>query len=424
MPGSHEVAHHDRAVLLFESGDVDPWFRTEMRELAATAETEIVGEFFARTHRRAGQPFLSAERGEELYQEVVERGANVVLVGADLSPGEHSELQGMVEVRVVDRSQLILDIFARRAHTREGKLQVELAQLNYLLPRLTGSGAEMSRLGGGVGTRGPGETKLESDRRRLRRRIGALMAEIDAVRKHREVARSGRKSLPFPSAALVGYTSAGKSTLLNVLSGADAAVDARLFSTLDPTTRRVVLPDGWGILITDTVGFIRDLPHTLIAAFRATLEEVREADVLIHVVDASHPAREAQMEAVRVTLEEIGAAGKPTVLVYNKSDLCPDTYELRRLVASEPLSCYISALRGEGLSHLMDRIASAVRGLLTRVEAVIPYSRSELLSASYDNGRVLQAEYREDGIHLVADVTGSFAGVLAPFRRDPGSGED
>jgi GTP-binding protein HflX len=424
MPGTHEVAHHDRAVLLFESGDVDPWFREEMRELARTAEVEVLAEFHARSHRRPGQPFLSAERGEELYQQVVELGANTVLVAADLSPGEHSELQEMVEVRVVDRSQLILDIFARRAHTREGKLQVELALLNYLLPRLTGAGTEMSRLGGGVGTRGPGETKLESDRRRLRRRIGVLAAEIDAVQKHREVARSGRKSLPFPSAALVGYTSAGKSTLLNVLSGADVAVDARLFSTLDPTTRRVVLPDGWGILITDTVGFIRDLPHTLIAAFRATLEEVREADVLVHVVDASHPARDAQIEAVRRTLEEIGAGGKPTVTVYNKSDLCSDTYELRRLVASEPLSCYISALKGEGLSHLMDRLAAAVRGLLTRVQAVIPYSRSELLSAAYDNGRVVQADYREDGIHLVADVTASFAGLLAPFRRDGRAGED
>lgn len=413
---THDVAHSDRALLLIESSEVDAWHVTEMRELARTARVEVVGEFFSRTRRRPGQRFISADRSEDLYREAVEAEVNAILVGSDLGPSEHSELHEAVGVRIVDRTQLILDIFAQRAHTREGKLQVELAQLNYLLPRLTGMGTEMSRLGGGVGTRGPGETKLESDRRRLRKRIASLSDEIDAVRKHRDVARAGRKALPFPSAALVGYTTAGKSTLLNALSGSSVEADAMLFSTLDPTTRRVVLPDGWAILITDTVGFIRDLPHTLIAAFRATLEEVRDADLLIHVVDASHPNRESQIEAVQQTLAEIGADHKPTVTVFNKIDRCQDTYELRRMVALDPSSCYVSALKRQGLGQLITKMSGALAGLLVHIEAVVPYDRSDLVAACYDNGHVLTADYREDGIHLSADLAREFAGHLAAYR--------
>ncbi len=387
-----------------------------MRELARSADVDVVGEFFSRVKRRPGQPFISSDRTEELYNEIIDTSCTVALVACDLQASEHAELQSEIGVRVVDRTQLILDIFAQRAHTREGKLQVELAQLSYLLPRLSGSGAEMSRLGGGVGTRGPGETKLESDRRRLRKRIDSLREEIDAIRKHREVSRSARKRLPFPSAVLVGYTSAGKSTLLNALSGAEVFADAQLFSTLDPTTRRVVLPDGWGILITDTVGFIRDLPHSLIAAFRATLEEVDQADILIHVVDASHPNTSAQIAAVEETLSEIGVREKPVVMVYNKSDLIQDTYELRRKVAEEPLSCYISAAKREGLQHLISKITTAIGSLLDHVNVLIPYDRSDLVSACYDFGHVVKAEYRQDGIHVIADVAAPFARNLAPFE--------
>ncbi len=411
----HEVAQKDRALILFESEEEDAWHVEEMCELAFTAGVDVVGRFFSRVRRRPGQPFISAERAADLHQDVIESGANVLLVAEDMGPSEHSELQQEAGVRVVDRTQLILDIFARRAHTKEGKLQVELAQLNYLLPRLAGSGSQMSRLGGGVGTRGPGETKLESDRRRFRRRIATLADEIELVRKHREVARSARRKLPFPSAALVGYTSAGKSTLLNLLAGSDVPADSRLFSTLDPTTRRVVLPDGWGVLVTDTVGFIRNLPHSLIAAFRATLEEVVLADVLVLVVDASHPNRDDQIDAVRDTLAQIGVHDKPTVTVYNKSDLCSDTYELRRLVAYDPLSCYMSALWQDGVPHLIARIKAAVESLLVSVEALVPYERSDLVSFCYDCGCVNSAEYIEQGVLIRADLAQSFAVHLTPY---------
>lgn len=415
----YEVAPTDRAILLFESREEDVWHVQEMRDLAATANVQVVGEFYSRSRRRPGQPFISADRSEELYQEVIDTGANAITVGADLQPTEHAELHEAVGIRVVDRTQLILDIFAQRAHTREGKLQVELAQLSYLLPRLTGAGTEMSRLGGGVGTRGPGETKLETGRRRLRRRVDSLTEEIDTVRRHREVARSARNKLPFPSAALVGYTSAGKSTLLNTLSGSDVAADAKLFSTLDPTTRRVVLPDGWSILVTDTVGFIRDLPHSLIAAFRATLEEVDQADILVHVVDSSHPNSAEQMQAVKDTLVEIGVHEKPTVTVYNKSDRCSDTYGLRHSVAEDPLACYVSALKREGIQHLISRISAAIHSLLIHVEATIPYSKSDLVSACYDFGHVFKVDYMEHGIRIEADVARSFAGNLTPYLDGP-----
>ena len=409
---TYDVAQMDQAILLFESEADELWHIDEMRELAASAGVEVIGEFFSRTRRRPGQGFISADRTEELYQQVLASDANVVVVGADLTPGEHAGLSREVGVRVVDRSQLILDIFAGRAHTREGILQVELAQLSYLLPRLVGKGTEMSRLGGGVGTRGPGETRLEMDRRRLRKRIEVLSDEIDSVRKHREVARANRLRLPLPTAALGGYTSAGKATLLNALGGADVLTDARLFATLDPTTRRVLLPDGWGVLMTDTVGFIRNLPHTLIAAFRATLEEVKEADILIHVVDSSHPHMNQQMQAVRETLEEIGAQDRPVVTVYNKSDICQDTYKLRQAVAEDPLACYISALKGDGLEHLVIKINCALRSLLVRVEGVVPYSRSALVASCHDFGHVLLEDYQEDGIHLVADLSRRFAETL------------
>jgi GTP-binding protein HflX len=259
-------------------------------------------------------------------------------------------------VPVVDRTQLILDIFAQRARTREGKLQVELAQLTYMLPRITAVYTKFERQRGGIGMRGPGEQKLEADRRRIRRRISLLKDELEEVRKQRRVARANRERTRFPTAALVGYTSAGKSTLLNALAGADVYTDPKLFATLDPTTRRVDLPEGRPVLVTDTVGFLRKLPHHLVAAFRATLEETVEATLLLHVVDASHPQMEAQMGAVLEVLGDLGIADKPIITVLNKSDQVRDTYRLRELVANHPDTVYISALTGDGLSHLKEKI--------------------------------------------------------------------
>lgn len=415
MSRTYDVQKTDQAILLLESAEIDPWHVREMKELAHSAKVKIVGEFISRTRRRTGQGFISEDRRQELALLVPELDANVILVAHDLSPTQHSLIQKATEVRVVDRTQLILDIFAQRAHTREGKLQVEHALLSYTLPRLSGLGSQMSRLGGGVGTRGPGETKLETDRRRLRKRIESLASEIDTIKKHREVARASRHGLTYPNIALVGYTSAGKSTLLNTLSGSSVMADQMLFSTLDPTTRKVALADGWSALITDTVGFIRDLPHALVAAFRATLEEVREADILLHLVDASHPSVFEMIESVESTLEELEASEKPTILVFNKADLVADTYWLREEVAKRPNSCYISAQKGQGIRELMVILEHAVEGMLHPICALVPYSRSDLVSGCYEHGRVLNADYQDDGIYLEAEVDGMYLGKLSSY---------
>ncbi|MGB9588003.1 MAG: GTPase HflX, partial [Armatimonadota bacterium] len=390
----------------------------ELRELVSTAGAEVVGTFAQRRPRPDPTYFLGQGKVEELYAFAQEIDADLIIVDADLSPIQQRNLEDGVGVRVVDRTQLILDIFAQRAHSHEGKLQVELAQLKYLLPRLAGAGTELSRLGGGIGTRGPGETKLESDRRRIRNRITDLTRELEQVRRHRRVQKKARRELPFPTAALVGYTSAGKSTLLNTLSGSHVLVDRKLFATLDPTTRRVVLPDGWAVLVTDTVGFIRNLPHDLVAAFRATLEEVTEADLLIHVVDASHPQMLEQMNAVRQVLGELGAVDKPTLTVYNKSDLIPDQYMLRKLVAETPNSVYISALKRQGISHFMNALMKLLQTMLVRLSLEIPYDRSDLVSLCYDSGKVLKAEYTPNGILVVADISRDVAGKFREFVRD------
>lgn len=391
------------------------WNTAELTDLLDSAGAEIVGEVHLRRSRPDPSYYIGHGNALELYEEVQADEASVVIVGQDLSPAQQRNIEEVVTVRVVDRTQLILDIFAQRAHTKEGKLQVELAQLNYLLPRLTGRGVAMSRLGGGIGTRGPGETKLESDRRRLRSRIADVVEELDEVRKHRQIQKSARKKLPFPSAALVGYTSAGKSTLLNTLSGSDVYVDQKLFATLDPTTRRVALPDGWSLLITDTVGFIKDLPHHLVASFRATLEEVTDADFLIHVVDAGHPHMEEQRGAVEQVLEELGAGDKPIVTVFNKADLVADQYELRRAVAETPNSVYISAKSHDGLPYLMSQMSKTAQSLLSRVRLEIPYSRSDLVSLCYDRGRVLSADYQADKIVVDVEITRDLVGKMRAF---------
>ena len=419
----HEIRTTERAILVsLESGNEEEDRSTieELKQLTYTAGAEIVGEFSQKRAKPDIAYFLGHGKAEELYVDVKARDADVVIASSDLRPIQQRNLEDAVGVRVIDRTQLILDIFAQRAHTHEGKLQVELAQLNYLLPRLTGAGTALSRLGGGIGTRGPGETKLESDRRRIRNRITDLAKEIEEVRRHRHVQKQARQRLPFPTAALVGYTSAGKSTLLNTVSGSHVLVDRKLFATLDPTTRRVVLPDGWAVLITDTVGFIRDLPHDLVAAFRATLEEVTEADFLIHVVDSSHPQVAAHMDAVHHVLRELDADDKPTVTVFNKSDLVGDQYVLRKLVAETPNSVYISALKRDGIRHLMGVLSKTLQNLLVRLSLEIPYERSDLVSLCYDSGKVLSAEYTTEGILVEAEVSREIAGKLEKYARSTG----
>jgi len=363
--------------------------------------------------------FIGSGNAEDAFVRVQGCEANVVIVGADLSPSQQRNLEKTTTVGVVDRTQLILDIFAQRARTSEGKLQVELAQLKYLLPRLTGKGIAMSRVGGGsaggLATRGPGETKLETDRRRVRDRISVLNDELEAVVKRRTLQSKARKQLLAPSAALVGYTSAGKSTLLNLLAAAGVETHARLFATLDPTMRRVELDDGTAVLLSDTVGFIRGLPHHLIAAFRATLEEVTGADFLIHVVDASHHFVYEQRKAVYEVLSELGVADKPTITVFNKSDRLRDQYELRKLVVETEDSCYMSALTGEGRQYLEELIRKAISRLMKRVRAVVPYDRGELVALCHEHGRVISAEYLPEGVRIEADIPPEFAARFAPF---------
>jgi GTP-binding protein HflX len=356
----HIVKKTERAVVAAvlpqgADGELD---LAELRELVSTAGAEIAAEV---TQERA-QPhpvtFLGKGKLDELRGLVKEESADLVIVDDDLSPTQMRNIGEAVGVRVVDRTQLILDIFAQRAHTKEGNLQVELAQLTYLLPRITSVYTRFERQAGGIGVgmRGPGETKLEADRSRIRRNIKNLQEELEEVRQRRAVQRQGRERLQIPTIALVGYTSAGKSTLMNALSGSTVYVDPKLFATLDPTTRRINLPNNRPVLITDTVGFIRKLPTHLVAAFRATLEETVEADILLHVVDASHPHMREQIDAVFTVLEDLGAAGKPMVTVLNKSDLVKDSYKLRDIVAHERDAIYISALTGDGLPQLLQKI--------------------------------------------------------------------
>lgn len=416
----HATENAERAVLVAleteESEDTLEARLEELGELASTAGAQVIARIGQRRKQLDPAYLIGHGKADELFAEVKEREATLTIFDDELSPTQQRNLGETLQTRVIDRTQLILDIFAQRARTREGKLQVELAQLTYLLPRLGSLYTKFERQQGGIGVRGgAGETKLETDRRKVRERISELERELDEVRKQRGQQRASRRKLPFPTAALVGYTSAGKSTLLNTLSGSKVLADRMLFSTLDPTTRRVVLPDGWGILLTDTVGFIRSLPHHLVAAFRATLEEVTDADFLIHVVDASAPEADRQRDAVLATLEELEAADKPTITVFNKADRVPDQYALRALVASTPNAVYISASKAEGIRYLMDHIRATVKTLIADMTLAIPYDRSEMVALCYEYGRVVSVEYREDAIHVRAEVARSLAGRLEEF---------
>ena len=340
---------------------------------------------------------------EEVAQLVSESGANLVLFDDDLSPAQQRNLEQALGVKILDRTELILDIFARRARTREGRLQVELAQLDYLLPRLTGRGVLLSRLGGGIGTRGPGETKLETDRRRIRQRIQAIRREIEKLRQSRHTRREARRRGEMPVVALVGYTSAGKSTLFSALTRAEAASSSQLFMTLDPLIRKASLDDGQALLVADTVGFIRKLPHSLVAAFRATLEEVTEADLLLHVLDASAHDMDEREAAVRAVLVEIGAGEKPSLLVLNKIDrIAPQG--LRRLQAARPEGVPVSALTGHGVGPLRTRLATLLRLRQKSVQLRFSREDSSAIAALYSVGRVVSHEVQDGEVRIVAEI--------------------
>src|SRR4051795_11890349 len=415
----------ERAVLMgvWTGGDVLD-AENSLRELAALAETagaEVLEGLMQRRFKPDPATFVGSGKARELRDVVVETGADTVIVDGELSPGQLRQLEDLVKVKVIDRTWLILDIFATHATSREGKAQVELAQMTYMLPRLRGWGESLSRQGGGaggsgggVGTRGPGETKIETDRRRIRARQAKLAREIKLMKTAREVKRQERRRHAVPSVAIAGYTNAGKSSLLNRLTGAGVLVENALFATLDPTVRRAATPSGREFTLADTVGFVRHLPHQLIEAFRSTLEEVQFADLILHVVDGSHPDPESQLAAVRSVFAEIGASEIPEIVVVNKADIA-DPLVLGRLQRREKHRVLVSAKTGEGLPALLDLLEAEVPRLDTLVNVVLPYSAGSLVSRIHSEGEVLREEHLDDGTRLEARVGPSLAAELSPY---------
>jgi GTP-binding protein HflX len=390
----------------------------ELSRLAETAGSEVLEALVQRRGRPDAATYVGAGKARELAELVAAVGADTVICDGELTPGQLRSLEGTVKVKVVDRTALILDIFAQHARSKEGKAQVELAQLQYLLPRLRGWGESLSRQAGGrvgatggIGTRGPGETKIETDRRRIRTRISRLRREIGEMSVGREVQRGQRRRHSVPSVAIAGYTNAGKSSLLNRLTGAQVLVDDSLFATLDPAVRRAKTPSGWSYTLTDTVGFVRHLPHQLVDAFRSTLEEVADADLILHVVDGSDADPRSQLAAVREVLAEIGAADVPELVVINKADDA-DPIEVEGLRLTEPQSVVISARTGDGIDALLAEIERLLPRQYREVSVVVPYSRGDLLSRAHDEGEVLALVHGGQGTELTARVPLGLAAEL------------
>ena len=373
----------------------------ELEELADTAGAITAGKIIQ--SREAVHPgtYIGKGKIEEVRSLMLAVDATGIICDDELSPAQMNNLEHELECKVMDRTLLILDIFAKHATTSEGKIQVELAQLRYRSVRLVGLRASLSRLGGGIGTRGPGEKKLETDRRLIRKRITALKEELSQVERHRELLRTGRSRGNLKTAAIVGYTNAGKSTLLNALTGSQVLSQDKLFATLDPTTRSLTLEDGQQLLLTDTVGFIRKLPHNLVEAFKSTLEEAKYADYIIHVADVSNPQVELQMHVVYDTLRELGADGKKTITVFNKQDVAGDV-TVRDLRADYTVKT--SAKTGEGLQELQELLGKLISEELLYVERVFPYQEAGKIQLIRENGQLLSEEYTENGIHVKARV--------------------
>jgi GTPase len=395
----------------------------ELSRLAETAGSLVLDALVQRRGRPDAATYVGAGKARELADIVAAHGADTVICDGELTPGQLRSLEGTVRVKVVDRTALILDIFAQHARSKEGKAQVELAQLQYLLPRLRGWGESLSRQAGGrmggaggIGTRGPGETKIETDRRRIRSRISRLRREIAEMAVGREVQRGQRRRHAVPSVAIAGYTNAGKSSLLNRLTGAHVLVDDSLFATLDPAVRRARTPSGWPYTLTDTVGFVRHLPHQLVDAFRSTLEEVADADLILHVVDGSDSDPRSQLAAVREVLAEVGAGDVAELVVINKADSA-DPIELKGLQLAEQQSVVVSARTGDGIDDLMAEIERLLPRQFREVSVVLPYERGDLLSRAHSEGEVVHVEHGCDGTDLTARVPLGLAAELGRFAR-------
>ncbi|HAI22146.1 MAG TPA: GTPase HflX [Clostridiales bacterium UBA8153] len=401
------------ALLVAITGGESPWAveksLDELERLADTAGMRECGRIIQDRTGPDAATYVGKGKLQTIEAERERHGADTVLFDGELSASQVRNIQEVVNGRVLDRTQLILEIFSARAQSREGKAQVELAQLTYLLPRLTGHGVELSRLGGGIGTRGPGETKLEVDRRQIRRRIESLRAELELIRRQRRLRREGRHSGGTPVLALVGYTNAGKSTLLNALTGADALTEDKLFATLDPMTRQLVLPHGQQVVVTDTVGFLRKLPHELVAAFRATLEEVGEADLLLHVVDASSPELEGQVATVVEVLTQLEAADRPILTVLNKCDLIGEAAAEALAARWEP-AVTVAARSGQGLAQLLAAVERELANTREQLTLRIPYGRAAVLDLVHEYGKVLAQRYEETGVVVEAELPRAWAG--------------
>ena len=396
-----------------------------LRELAALAETagaEVLDGLLQRRAHPDPATYLGKGKAQELKELVQQVGADTVIADTELAPSQRRELENVVNAKVIDRTAVILDIFAQHAKSREGKAQIELAQLEYLLPRLRGWGESMSRQAGGqaaggvgMGSRGPGETKIELDRRRINTRMAKLRKQIAAMKPARDTKRASRKKNAVPSVAIAGYTNAGKSSLLNRITKAGVLVENALFATLDPTVRKTQTPDGRPFTFTDTVGFVRNLPHQLVEAFRSTLEEIADSDLIVHIVDASHPDPAGQISTVRNVIGEVGARDIPELIVFNKIDLADETHRMA-LRGMEPNSIGVSARTGEGVDELLQIIASLLPEPNVEIAALIPYDRGDLVSRLHLNSRIMVLDYREGGTFVRAMVKPEMAAELSEFR--------
>ncbi|NQS99829.1 MAG: GTPase HflX, partial [Candidatus Omnitrophica bacterium] len=387
-----------------EIKDQDSWSiegsAKELKELAFASGVEAVGEIVCQRTKPTPTYFVGRGKAEEIAQLCRQLNPDAVIFNEDLSSTQQRNLEQTIDVKTIDRTQLILDIFSQRAKSMEGKLQVELAQLGYLLPRLTGKGVVLSRLGGGIGTRGPGEKKLEVDRRRIRRRITKLKQDLMHLSQRRGSRREYRRKHDLPTVAIIGYTNAGKSTLLNRLTNAEQIVKNSLFSTLDSVARRLILPNKQKVLFSDTVGFLHRLPHHLIESFKATLEEVKEADVLLHVLDISSSLVYEQNQAVETVLKELNAERKPTIFALNKLDLLNNQFALQRYLKDFKNSVAISALKGINIGELLELISLHLDGLLTEIEITLPQNKMHLLNLIYSEGQVFKQDYRDGGLFI------------------------
>ncbi|WP_030762325.1 GTPase HflX [Streptomyces griseus] len=413
----------ERVVLVgvWTSGTVQD-AENSLAELAALAETAgalVLDGVIQRRDKPDPATFIGSGKAQELRDIVVETGADTVVCDGELSPGQLIALEDVVKVKVVDRTALILDIFAQHAKSREGKAQVALAQMQYMLPRLRGWGQSLSRQmggggGGGMATRGPGETKIETDRRRIREKMAKMRREIAEMKTGRDIKRQERRRNKVPSVAIAGYTNAGKSSLLNRLTGAGVLVENALFATLDPTVRRAETPSGRVYTLADTVGFVRHLPHHLVEAFRSTMEEVADADLILHVVDGSHPVPEEQLAAVREVFRDVGAVNVPEIVIINKADAA-DPLVLQRLLRVEKHSMAVSARSGEGIEELLALIDRELPRPEVEIELLVPYTQGGLVSRVHAEGEMLSEEHTPEGTLVKARVHEELAAVLAPY---------